>query len=166
MKKIITLLFISCLSKAQILNILSVTPATICPGDSLTVKYKLNPGTEQGVIRLIGPGGGGQIWQYDRSYWESQPIVSSQPENIYIIKLETWPNFQHGYAYMYATGGATITIDMWCGTVNTTGIEELNPDQLKPVYYDMNGIRISRRTDELIFIEIENKRKGIIIQEQ
>lgn len=178
MKKIIIITFclLSLVSVSQVtstgtLMITNVSPYYACQGDSITISFKFKySGTPSSIPQWSfvynDNGAFTQIKSFNYAEFYHLSKSLSGTDTIYAFKAivpKSLPlNTQLAVTVNAGTGiylGKAIMVQD-C----TTGITEVNPDEIKPVYFDLYGNKIEPRKNEIIIEQKGNVRRKIIIQ--
>lgn len=85
----------------------------------------------------------------DTIYWFKAPVIASIPLGPYML-LSSPSRYP---------GGKNLTVSA------CTGIKELSLNNQIPIYYDLRGVKIEKRYNELIIEQVGANRRKIIIQE-
>lgn len=167
MKKtlLISALLIQILIKAQLqIDVYKVTPSTACAGDSVKINFKIISCTSTGSFQIIPSmnilfsAGCLQMGNYPTETipfyglcsYKKIKLTNGLSSGLYTIR---------GSGQPLTTYNNTITISS-CATE----IQELNIDlNVTPVYFDLNGNRINKKTNELIIEQIGLIRKKVFI---
>ncbi len=173
MKKLILLCLLSLTVKSQVQTgtviLVNAQPNEVCRGENLTITFKFKgihdpnkwfsfyyemPNLAAYPLMFV---------QCDTFYTFNKTVVNS--DTIYSFVHNIPPTIPYGVCQLKVAPdhnfpGRNLTIKN-CGI---TGIEELEQDESKPIYYDLQGNIIEPRSNELIIKQVGHKRFKVIIE--
>ena len=172
MKKIIIILSCLCfLSKAQnpnfiTINVWRITAFNSCGGDSIRVNFKFSP-PQQGTITtahfsmnttLVWSGNYNLFYSMPQETW--YPLATN--DSCYTITLGIPIGFPYGTTNINTTG---VGMSFMVNNCPTTSINQLEPqiNTIEPIYFDLQGNKISKQYNTLIIEQIGLKRKKVFI---
>jgi hypothetical protein len=168
MKKTIIFLLIAIVMgiRAQVATITEVTQS-VCPGESITVKFKWDqsPGVTDFRLDYIENNGvlAASIWSKNNSAFYSLPKFIFGQDTVYEIELSTESWYPTGLANISCSPINNFLVTLEC--ISPVGIKELEHEQLAPIYFDLLGNRIEKRHGDLIIMQVGNKRKKVYLTE-
>lgn len=164
MKTKITILLIALAFsfKSQV-NIVSVD-TSVCPGQNLNVKFKWDNSAGATDFRMQYVEENyvvsAHIWSKDNSAFYELPKEILGGDTIYSISLITQPFFPFGLTKFSAGYGDLYDLKVKC--LDWVGINELSVNKIEPLYFDLLGNKIEKRSGEIIILQIGNKRKKVL----
>lgn len=151
-------------------HIISVEPAVFCRKDTITIHFKF---FYSGINDTIVP----FFFHYFRPQFSFVSIWQPKYYKFYgltknVVGSDTVYSFKTTVPATYSAGPTNICINSQLSCIpikffecfDSSGLEELNPDSQKPVYYDLYGNIIDPRKNEIMIEKIGNKRRKIVLQ--
>lgn len=152
-------LLTSLIIKAQF-TVIAVSPTLVCPGDTIAIQflYKGQPGSSQFCIG--SPNNPSQAHSVQNASFYSLPKQFNGTDTVYTIRIRT---------NIYLLAGNALVSNDWINGVQITlytpvGIQEINPNEIKPVYYNMQGHAIEPRSNEVMIEYRGNIRRKVLMQ--
>lgn len=166
MKKVIALLaLLPILSLSQGgLQIKSLSPDSLCPGDSIHFTVKFIAGTST-AIRMSGPNHG-QVWQFTAYYIKQNwPKHFDGTDTVYRLHTVVPASIGDGDTLVVRTAAVpteTYGIVSWC---LSTAIQEHSINMSPAIYYDMVGNRVQPCPGALLIERRGNTFRKVIFRE-
>lgn len=169
MKKIVTLLLLSGLIKAQVpqptVEIVD-SPLQVCLGDSMLIAVRFIPPAPHNTTSLtkvyfqtFGSPTPTMVWNQNYQAFYSMPKTYMAPDTFYYFKLYVSTTMATGLTQVKVGNTARNVQFKNC----TVGIKEFYPDEDQPVYRDLNTNVILPRPGEIIVEQRGQNRKKIYI---
>jgi hypothetical protein len=159
-KAILLLMLVPTLFAAQGLQLVSVTPIVLCPGDSIFFTVKIVNGNNT-QLTLQGPSLT-QAWQYGVADIKTWPYKIENGDTLYILRVKSAPELGIGILsiYTYGNGNNTNTITALCGPV---GALEYRLDNVPVQYFDLQGNPTPLKSGSILIEQRGNTRRKILI---
>jgi hypothetical protein len=178
MKSTLALLLISAFAFAQpsqvpTLSVWRITKDTLCVKDSFKLNYKITPPGIQTntLIGIVVNNPNDTIWKGNYKTLEKRPkemlpgLTSPNDSTNYIwLKL---PQYKVPGTYSIVTQTYMSYLNRFVIlNCNLVGIQEYAQASETPVYFDLNGNKIEKRSNELIIEQVGLRRRKIFISKE
>lgn len=164
----VVLILLSFLLPAQniaTVTVVQVMPDTICMGDTFSVAFKFTPPQvntgETNKFKMVWSGTlYTYIWQGSYVIFYNMPTVIIGSDTCRVLKLKS---------VSYAPGLVRVESEhsykfMWFeDCLNPVGIKEQEITPQEPVYFDLHGNRMAKRSNTVMIEQVGLKRRKMII---
>lgn len=147
-------------------SLLNVSPEELCPGQQTAISFSFNA-TPSGTFTIKMSFYNDQNQLTTISIFSGQMSDLSQNNIGYFVNYSIPANSEIGQ-HRFCSNGTTCYYIMVNDCQTTTGIPTYSADPIQlsaPIYFDITGRQVEKRTGELLIEQCGNYRRKVVFQE-